>query len=242
MEALVICSRDSNKSLDVLMASLEAYDFPVPVYISGVHKENTNYTENTATNFGDAYNYAVTEAFKDGYNSILMANDDVVIRPDTYELMLEDWNKLQGMGQKIGFLGARSDWVLNTQNIRYPFDNNDYIINHRFISETYIKEVIEIAPIFAAISREAWEEEQFPPLDWYSDNVICYNLAKKGYHHFTSRGYVHHIGAHSVDLNPKLQMDKAESWMKANAPELYQHYYIDEPKQNEEMKKKLGII
>lgn len=226
MQALVICTNEKTKSLDVLLASVKAYDFPLPIYISGAYRKEAYSTlENTATNFGDAYNYAVTECFKDGYDSVIMANDDVVLRPDTYQLMLEDWNKLHGNGEKVGLLGARSDWVLAPQNIRFPFDQNDYIINHKFVSENYIKEVTEIAPIFAAISKEAWELEQFPPINWFSDNVISLNLRKRGYRHFVSRGYVHHIGAVSVELDVEKQLRDAEPWLRDNCPELYNFHY-----------------
>lgn len=49
----------------------------------------------------------------------------------------------------------------------------------KFPSESHIKLVQEISPIFAWISSDAFEEAKFPPLNWYSDDVHCMDLIQK---------------------------------------------------------------
>lgn len=232
MEALLICTNEESKSLDVLLASLKAYDFNLPVFISGAYVTDACCMPNIGKTYGESFNYAMDDVFSHGYNSIIIANDDVVIRPDTYKLLSEDWNKLTEAGIKIGFLGTRSDWVMHHQNIRNPLDNNDYIQYNKYASENLIKLVPEIAPIFAAISREAWDEAHFPPTNWYSDNVISYKLIQKGFQHFVSRAYVHHIGSMSIgtDLDANIKRDK--EWLRINEPELYKIHVEDVEKNN----------
>jgi hypothetical protein len=58
------------------------------VYISGsgmiLPKHRTITSDNTADNFGDAYNAVVLQAFDDGHKDILVCNDDVVLTPYTW--------------------------------------------------------------------------------------------------------------------------------------------------------------
>jgi hypothetical protein len=64
------------------------------VYIAGsgmiLPKHRTITSDNTADNFGDAYNAAVLKAFDDGHKDILVCNDDVVLTPYTWPTMAED--------------------------------------------------------------------------------------------------------------------------------------------------------
>jgi hypothetical protein len=58
------------------------------VYISGsgmiLPKHRTITSDNTADNFGDAYNAVVLQAFDDGHKDILVCNDDIVLTPYTW--------------------------------------------------------------------------------------------------------------------------------------------------------------
>ena len=99
MQAIVIATVDS-PSIHVLLESINQYARELPVYISAnslelwgeVRKRLGNdriiFRPNTATNFGDAYNSIVGYAFNTGhYDSLIIANDDVVLAPDTIEKM-----------------------------------------------------------------------------------------------------------------------------------------------------------
>jgi hypothetical protein len=78
--------------------------------------------------------------------------------------------------------------------------------------------VEEISPIFAWISDEAFETAKFPPLNWYSDDVHCRDLIEKGYSHFVSASYVHHIGSNTIGFDGKQLHEDALPWLKENRP------------------------
>ena len=120
MQAIVIATVDS-PSIHVLLESINQYARDLPVYISGNSVElwgevrgrlkdnRVMFRPNLSTNFGDAYNEIVSYAFADGnYDSLIIANDDVVLTPDTIEKMQADY-KYVSKSFKVGFLGARSD-------------------------------------------------------------------------------------------------------------------------------------
>lgn len=222
MQAIVICTV-SNPGIDVLLASIKAYAPDIPVYLAGAKRNGTIWLPNIEKNFGDAYNVAVDCAFRDGYDSVIMANDDIVLTPSTMKLMQEDWDSLQNHA-KVGIVGARSDYVLPDQNIRFPMQD-DELIGVKYKSEYFAKETSVIAPIFAAISKEAWETAKFPSINWYSDNIICGDLAKAGYRHFVSRGYVHHAGSQTVGTDFEKCHEEPRAWIKANRPDVFEEYY-----------------
>jgi hypothetical protein len=68
------------------------------VYISGsgliLPKHQTITSENTADNFGDAYNNVVHQAINDGHNDILVCNDDIVFTPYTWPTLAEDLQRI----------------------------------------------------------------------------------------------------------------------------------------------------
>ena len=180
---------------------------------------------NTAKNFGDAYNHATDYAFKHGkFDSVVMANDDVVLTPTTMSLLKEDAGILESRGFKYGFLGARSDYVLPDQNIRFPV-SIDRPHGLKWESESMIKPTSVIAPIFAAISKEAWETAKFPSTNWYSDNIICHDLQEAGFRHFVSRAYVHHAGSQTVGTDFEKCHEEPREWIKANRPDMYEAIY-----------------
>jgi len=117
MQAIVICTVN-NPGITVLLESIRCYGDKLPVYLCSNNlglwarareiTENLIYRPNPATNFGDAYNAAVDYAFEHGkFDSLILANDDVVLNPDTLSLMREDAGILESRGVKYGFLGAR---------------------------------------------------------------------------------------------------------------------------------------
>ena len=218
-----------------MLESIRQYAPEMPVYICGKDLDllakaktilpNLCWMPNVYKNFGDAYNAATSYAFKHGkFDSVVMANDDVVLTPTTMSLLKEDAGILESRGYKYGFIGARSDYVLHDQNIRFPVGKDK---NHalKWESESYIKPTGVIAPIFAGISREAWETAKFPSTNWYSDNIICHDLQEAGFRHFVSRAYVHHAGSQTVGTDFDKCHEEPREWIKANRPDMYEAIY-----------------
>jgi len=205
----------------------------IPIYLSGNNLElwarvrdkgNVIFRPNTATNFGDAYNEIIDYAFT-RHDSLIVCNDDVVFTPTTLELLKKDYEHLTVDREfKVGWLGARSDYVLHHQNIRFPVEN-DGIQGLKYLSEGNIKEAEVIAPICAVISKEAWGVAKFPSINWFSDNIICMDMSRAGYKHFVSRAYVHHAGSQTVGMDYEKCLEEPKAWLKANRPDMYEVFY-----------------
>ena len=234
MQAIVICTVN-NPGITVLLESIRCYGDKLPVYLCSNNlglwarareiTENLIYRPNPTTNFGDAYNAAVDYAFEHGkFDSLILANDDVVLNPNTLSLMREDTEVLRERGFKVGFLGARSDYVLPDQNIRFPVDG-DRRSSLAWESEQQIKVAPVIAPIWASISREVWNVAKFPSTNWYSDNIICHDLNVAGYQHFVSRAYVHHAGSQTIGVDFKKSHEEPRAWILENRPDMYEAIY-----------------
>jgi hypothetical protein len=232
MQAIVIC-HVSNPGVSVLLESIRVYAPSIPVYVYSVDVAretrfrgilpNIIVRPNTGRNFGDSYNEAISDVFgRIAVDSLIMANDDVVINPSTLSLLAEDKQILEENGQRIGFLGARSDYVLPDQNIRFEGGSREGL---KWSHEGFIKETPVIAPIFAVVTREVWEVAKFPSTNWYSDNIICHDLLKAGYRHFVSRSYVHHAGSQTVGVDFKKCHDEPREWIKAHRPDMYEVIY-----------------
>jgi hypothetical protein len=232
MQAIVICTV-SNPGISVLLESIKVYAPTTPVYIYSVDiargerfkriLPNVIVRPNSGRNFGDSYNAAISDVFgRIAIDSLIVANDDVVINPSTLSLLAEDKQILEENGQKIGFLGARSDYVLPDQNIRFEDGDRQGL---KWSHENFIKETPVIAPIFATITREAWGVAKFPSTNWYSDNIICHDLLKAGYRHFVSRSYVHHAGSQTVGVDFKKCHEEPREWIKAHRPDMYEVIY-----------------
>lgn len=234
MQAIVICTVN-NPGITVLLESIRIYAPTMPVYLFGNSLElwhraksilpNLVWRPNQASNFGDAYNVATDYAFEHGkYDSVILSNDDVVLNPDTIKKLTHDAQILETNDVNYGFIGARSDYVLHDQNIRFPvYDDKQQGLY--WASESKIKETGVIAPIFAGIRREAWEVAKFPSTNWYSDNIICHDLQEAGYRHFVSRAYVHHAGSQTVGYDYKKCHEEPREWIKANRPDMYEIFY-----------------
>lgn len=214
MVPVIVCTL-GGPQVDVLKASFKAYAPDTELIIHHVERST----------FGESYNKAMTEAFEK-YDEIIIANDDIVINPSSIPNLLKDVEELKGYDgiDKIGFVAAMADNVRLSQSIRYPaFGNEDRLENSKWSSEQVIREVPLIAPIFAWISKEAFAVAQFPPTNWWSDDIICDDLINAGFHHFVSTSYVHHVGSVSVGVDYEKQTQEALPWLKANRPQ-----YVDE--------------
>jgi GT2 family glycosyltransferase len=58
------------------------------------------------------------EAFLDGHQEVIIANDDIVLDPDSYTKLLTDRELLKAKGIKVGFLGARTNMSSLHMNVR----------------------------------------------------------------------------------------------------------------------------
>ena len=199
MIPVVVCTVGS-PALPVMKASMEAYAPEHELLI----------TQGRFGNFGDDYNAAMTKAFEDN-DAIIIANDDVVLTPSTMRLMLEDVQAIKQHFQKVGFIAARSDAVRPMQDIR----NNVQVPC----------QVPVISPLFAWISKEAFELVQFAPINWFGDDIMCLDLGKLGFAHFISRAYVHHAGSTSIGLDNDKNLNDAKPWVVQNRPEYSIHWF-----------------
>lgn len=185
--------------------------------------------------FGEAYNALVDEAVAKHYDRIIIANDDIVLRPDTLKLMIEDADELDAQGIRWQWLAARTDWVRHTpQNIRYPYDNRG-LRAVGYPEEQRIVEVPVVSPIFAMIRADRWKDiGGFAPISWFSDDEHCYRGAHLGYRNYVSRAYVHHVGSQTMDPDSwKAQQDEAVKVLATFNPFFLNYYRIPFPQSQE---------
>ena len=212
MKAIAIATV-TGKCLPVLCASISAYvPKDVVVYIAGsdlqlpTHK-TVNFT-NPFDNFGDAYNFIVTEAFKH-HDEIVVANDDVVLDPTTWQKINEDVVQLK-KSNRVGWVSAKSNRVRPSQQYWMSAEDSCF-------------EVATMSPLCSYISKQAWVD--FPPINWFSDDVQCIDVRHRGYKHFVSRGYVHHVGSSTIGQDNNKNASDAEPWIKQYRPELHQLWF-----------------
>jgi hypothetical protein len=231
MTPIVIATKGS-KSINVLLESIWMYvPREVTTYVYGkwdsLDKQDwVHYLgENDKSNFGDSFNHATTQAFLDGHETVIIANDDVVLDPNTYWLLCHDRVLLKQQGHKVGFVSARSNMATMPQNIRAKQENDTWA-GMKWASEDTIAQVEWTAPLFASVDKEGWPG--FPPINFYSDNVACHDMSDDGYKHFLSRAYVHHVGSSTIGrghgTDSKNTME-AEDWLKLNRPILHKRYF-----------------
>ena len=217
MSAIII-STVHGKCLPVLAASITCYlptDFVV--YLSGSDivfpRHQTINSANTATNFGDAYNNVVNQAWADGHEDVLVCNDDVVFTPHFWAQMVEDLKIIPSDNR--GWVAARSDYARGRQNIRWSDEPCTGLKNP---VEDHILRANIIAPIVGYISKDAWID--FPPINWFSDDVQCLDMNDHGYQHYISRAYVHHVGSQTCGFNFDKCIEDARPWLEQNRPDL----------------------
>ena len=217
MKAIVIATKGA-EALRVLSASIDAYvPEDVIVYISTLTtkpkmfpKKNQWVTiPNVADNYGDAYNAIVEKAFQH-HDEIIVANDDIVLTPDSYRLLDEDVAQLKKEFAKVGWVTARSDYTRPNQQA--------FRMDPSRISHTQ-----QCSPLFGYVNINAWVD--YAPINWYSDDIQCIDMMAKGCQHFVSRSFVHHAGSQTIGMdNQKNHLD-SESWIKDNRPELHKEWY-----------------
>jgi len=216
MKAIAIATT-KGACLPVLAASITFYvPQDVTVFLAGseiiLPRHRTINLPNDADNFGDAYNAVVKRAFEE-FDEVVVCNDDIVFNPSTWKLLGEDVTFLRDKS-------IRSDYARGLQNIRLGQGKMEWF---RYETENLINITDVIAPICSYIHKDAWVD--FPPINWYSDDVQCLDIQKKGFQHAISRAYVHHVGSQTCGRNANELIQSAQPWIKANRPELYDLWF-----------------
>lgn len=198
---IVACTAGS-KSVDVFSASIYTYNPECELLLYEVPNST----------FGEAYNSALWIAFQ-LCDELIVSNDDVVLTPTSVSLLLEDVRNLKKQhGSKLGFVASLADDARNSQNIRYEKGDAP-------------KRVEVVSPIFAWMSKDMFDAAKFPPLNWYSDDVICEDLNQLGFVHYVSRSYVHHVGSQTVGKDYARLNEDALPWLRANRPEYVKKWW-----------------
>jgi hypothetical protein len=224
MKAIAIATVDG-KCLVTLAASITAYvPQDVPVFLAGSQmifpRHRTINMPNEATNFGDAYNAVVKRAFED-VDEVVVCNDDIVFNPTTWQTLSEDVSRLTSDNIPLGWVACRSDYARGYQNIRLGGGKMEWF---RWETEDKILTAEVIAPICAYIHRDAWID--FPPINWYSDDIQSLDISKTGRRHFISRAYTHHVGSQTCGKDAMKCVRDAQPWIKENRPELYDLWFL----------------
>lgn len=218
MKAIVIATVDG-KCLPVLAASITFYvPQDVTVFLAGsqiiLPRHRTVNLPNEAKNFGDAYNAAVKRAFEE-VDEVVVCNDDIVFTPYTWQTLQNDVWELNEQISPLGWVACRSDYVRGYQNIRVGQGRMEWF---KFPIENQIVETDVIAPICAYIHKDSWID--FPPVNWYSDDIQCLDMQAKGMKHFVSKAYVHHVGSQTCGKDAIKCINDAKPWIVENRPDL----------------------
>lgn len=182
-------------------SSLYAYGMNLPVVRSAPELKRQQRGRfhdmpNDADNFGAAYNAIVHQAFNLGYERVIICNDDIVLRPDTLQLLQEDLAFIEKRGIVWGHVATRSDMVRRGGGM-----------HGQFIGENdgeRVRETRVVSPLCSIVQPSTWVD--FPPVNSYSDDVQCWDMRRAGARVFVSRAYVHHVGGISIaDRSTALQ-------------------------------------
>lgn len=216
--------------LRVALASIAAYAAGVDVVVgwSGLEKpahlpENSHMRlieqpEGISTG-SDAWNWCATQTDAE---HLLILGDDCVLHPDSVRLLLEDmlWLRSNLLDAKIGFVGARSNYVKGPQNIRAS--NGSAELGIQLDSEASVLPAHMVVPVAALVRHDVFDlTNGFPSTNWFADDLMCHDLTLLGYSHYISRSYVHHVGQRSTVQGKSLDHLLAEglSWLERNRPD-----------------------
>lgn len=136
-----------------------------------------------------------------GGDEFVIFSDDCVATPDTFSTLLADVEMLKSAVGQVGVVGCRSNFAAGVQNIRNP--NGSKQLGLQWDGENVVLETTFVAPFVAWYSAAHFVGLTAPGFEWYSDNWHCEQLTAKGYRHFVSRAYVHHIGMRSSQAQGK---------------------------------------
>ena len=228
MIAPIAISTVHGKNLAVMLASIREYCPEIPVYLRGPASVLDRFDADVKMigqprNFGDDYNDIINCALKD-FNSVVVANDDIVLTPTSYRVLMDDVDIVSDLSLNPGWVAARCDSARAVQNIRWN-PEGEAIDMCKFTSESKIRRADVISPIFAWIGADAFFKCPFPPLNWYSDDVQCTDLEELGYENFVSASYVHHVGSQTVGVNAESLTNQALPWLMKHRHKYVQRWF-----------------
>ncbi len=163
-------------------------------------------------------------------DDFVLVSDDVVLLPDTLVKLFEDAALLRGNGYQVGMLACRSNFAPGAQNIRAANGGNWSGEVDGYDSERTVLIAERVSPFCAFMTRAAALAAPAADVEWYSDDIACFDLHKAGYTNAISRAYVHHIGMRSSagkaqQLPAQMQRLNTEAleWIQKNRPDFWQH-------------------
>lgn len=219
----IVIATKTAKCLPVLLASIDQYvPQDVTVFVSGsdlrLPRHRTINMLNEGNNFGDSYNKIVHATYS-MFDDVIVANDDIVLTPSSYELLLAD---VELLPEDTAWVSAKSDYVRGYQNIR-EFKQREGI---RYVEERKIIPTEIISPLFGYIHKDKWVD--YKPINWFSDDIQCLEIRANGYKNYVSRSYVHHVGSQTIGMDHGKNHREAEQWIKENMPELHQQWFTSQ--------------
>ena len=120
---------------------------------------------------GGAYAAAHAKAVELGATEFIPFEDDAILCPNTFQLLMEDVEAHRH--ERIGFMACHSN-------------------NARLCPPEVVSPICAWTDL-AAMSVTAW-----PNCNYFSDDLLCFDMRKAGFTHMISRGYVHHTGERST--------------------------------------------
>lgn len=224
--------RGQDEDLQLLLTSIALYapEIEVRVYYTG-HSHPVGYLnwsnyyfirqQYDNKHFGDACRQIVND--NQEVDVLLFVNDDCVFTPHTLPLLEQDIRIITDAKHQMGLVGLRSNFVAGYQNIRRRFENDPpQLESLGWPSETQIAIVSQVFGVAFAVTTNALRDvsDDWTKIHWYGDNLLSYDLKKKGYTHFVSRSYIHHHGSRSGIDYSKYDRE-AREWLKRNRQDFY---------------------
>lgn len=215
MTTVIVCARrDDNDWRDLYgcVQALHLYGGGLSVRVFwqgpvGPFLANAERQPDHCRTFGAAFGWATAQV-PDG--DVILCNDDCRIHPDTVDLALDDVAELQGRHENPGIVAAHSNFARKGQSLTT-------------VAGTLPARLPVASPIFGWVAREALDVIVWPDCNWYSDDVICTDLAAAGFTCWVSRAYVDHFGERATRQHGETQRQLAragQAWVREHRPEL----------------------
>jgi hypothetical protein len=106
MTPICVCSTTNSRGLELFFKSMELYlPSGVPIYLASPLKPSVSplpykWIPNHYGSFGEAYNAIMKEAFLDGHQTVIIANDDIVLDPDQLYQAIGRQGVVEGQGHQ----------------------------------------------------------------------------------------------------------------------------------------------
>jgi hypothetical protein len=224
MTPIGICSKNE-KCLPVLLKSIELYvPEDVEVFITSPNKQflpkhKVHHFVHTYETCGAAHNFIAHKIFET-HDSFVSIDDDVVLNPNTYSVLMDDVNELKSMGFKLGVVAGRTNYAKGFQNIR---TGSGKLTSLTYESEGFIVETDYLAGILAWVQKSTWVS--LAPIDWFADDVACEEYLENESRLFISRAYFHHVGSQTFGTDFAKCAENSENWLRENRPDMHEKYF-----------------